>query len=63
LCGRRRSDPGRAGGPAGGGFDGINSQLDVYIDAGYIVSAMCHSDSGASALANKIGTILARAGK
>jgi len=43
-----------------GGFDGINSQLDIYVDAGYIVAAMCNYDSGASLLANKIGTILAR---
>ena len=43
-----------------GGFSGINSQLDIYVDSGYIVAAMCNYDSGASALANKIGTILAR---
>lgn len=43
-----------------GGFPGINSQLDIYIDSGYIVAAMCNYDSGASALANKIGAILAR---
>ena len=23
-----------------GGFDGINSQLDIYVDSGYIVAAM-----------------------
>ena len=43
-----------------GGFPGINSQLDIYVDSGYIVAAMCNYDSGASALANKIGAILAR---
>jgi len=43
-----------------GGFPGINSQLDVYVDSGYIVAAMCNYDSGASPLADKIGTILAR---
>jgi CubicO group peptidase (beta-lactamase class C family) len=44
----------------GGGFPGINSQLDIYVDSGYIIAAMCNTDSGASALANKIGSILAR---
>ena len=43
-----------------GGFDGINSQLDIYVDSGYIVAAMCNYDNGASPLADKIGTILAR---
>jgi CubicO group peptidase (beta-lactamase class C family) len=43
-----------------GGFPGINSQLDIYVDAGYIVAAMGNYDSGASPLADKIGSILAR---
>jgi CubicO group peptidase (beta-lactamase class C family) len=43
-----------------GGFNGINSQLDIYVDSGYVVAAMCNYDNGASPLANKIGTILAR---
>jgi CubicO group peptidase (beta-lactamase class C family) len=43
-----------------GGFPGINSQLDIYADLGYIVAAMCNYDTGASALANKAGSILAR---
>jgi len=43
-----------------GGFDGINSQLDIYVDSGYIVAAMSNYDNGASPLANKIGSILAR---
>jgi CubicO group peptidase (beta-lactamase class C family) len=43
-----------------GGFDGINSQLDIYVDSGHIVAAMCNYDNGASPLANKIGSILAR---
>jgi CubicO group peptidase (beta-lactamase class C family) len=43
-----------------GGFSGINSQLDIYVDSGYIVAAMCNYDNGASPLADKIGTILAR---
>jgi CubicO group peptidase (beta-lactamase class C family) len=43
-----------------GGFSGINSQLDIYVDSGYIVAAMCNYDNGASPLAGKIGRILAR---
>jgi CubicO group peptidase (beta-lactamase class C family) len=43
-----------------GGFDGINSQLDIHTDSGYIVAAMCNYDSGASPLADRIGSILAR---
>ena len=43
-----------------GGFPGINSQLDIYVDSGYIVAAMCNYDNGASLLANQIGRILAR---
>ncbi len=43
-----------------GGFPGINSQLDIYVDTGYIVAAMCNYDNGASPLANRIGRILAR---
>ncbi|MBN2264280.1 MAG: beta-lactamase family protein [Candidatus Aminicenantes bacterium] len=43
-----------------GGFDGINSQLDIYVDSGYIVAAMANVDMGASPLANRIGGILAR---
>jgi CubicO group peptidase (beta-lactamase class C family) len=43
-----------------GGFDGINSQLDIYVETGYIVAAMSNIDRGASPLANKIGSILAR---
>jgi CubicO group peptidase (beta-lactamase class C family) len=43
-----------------GGFAGINSQLDIYVDAGYIIAAMSNYDNGASPLANKIGLILSR---
>jgi CubicO group peptidase (beta-lactamase class C family) len=44
----------------GGGFSGINSKLDIFVDSGYILAAMSNYDSGASPLAAKIGTILAR---
>ncbi|MGE5741416.1 MAG: serine hydrolase domain-containing protein, partial [Candidatus Aminicenantes bacterium RBG_16_66_30] len=43
-----------------GGFSGINSQLDIYTDSGYIVAVMSNIDNGASPLANKIGRTLAR---
>jgi len=43
-----------------GGFPGINSQLDIHVDSGYVVAAMCNYDNGASPLADRIGTILAR---
>jgi CubicO group peptidase (beta-lactamase class C family) len=43
-----------------GGFDGINSQLDIYVDSGYIVAVMSNIDNGASPLANKIGRTLTR---
>ncbi len=44
----------------GGGFDGINSKLDIYLDRGYIVAVMSNTDSGASPVAQKVGQILAR---
>ena len=43
-----------------GGFDGIDSQLDIYVDAGYIVAVMSNIDRGASPLAAKIGRVLGR---
>jgi len=54
-----QSPAGKAVGHSGG-FDGINSQLDIYLDSGYIVAVMSNIDNGASPLANKIGRILAR---
>jgi CubicO group peptidase (beta-lactamase class C family) len=55
-----------ARGPSGkvvghsGGFDGINSRLDIYVDTGYIVAVMSNIESGASPLADRIGRTLAR---
>ncbi len=43
-----------------GGFDGINSNLDIYLDSGYVVAVMCNTDRGASPVAAKIGGFLAR---
>ncbi|MBU4330324.1 MAG: beta-lactamase family protein, partial [Acidobacteria bacterium] len=42
----------------GGGFDGINSNLDIFVDAGYIVAVMSNISNGASPLARKIQTLL-----
>jgi len=44
----------------GGGFDGINSDLSIYLDSGYIVAVMSNTDRGASSVAAKIGRLLAR---
>ncbi len=44
----------------GGGFDGINSNLDIFLDSGFIVAVMSNVDMGASPLARKIGQLLAR---
>jgi CubicO group peptidase (beta-lactamase class C family) len=43
-----------------GGFPGINSNLDVYVDKGYIVTAMSNYDQGASAVTYRIASLLAR---
>jgi len=44
----------------GGGFDGINSNLDIFLDAGYVVAVMSNSDRGASPVASKIAGFLGR---
>jgi CubicO group peptidase (beta-lactamase class C family) len=44
----------------GGGFDGINSNLDIFLDSGIIVAVMSNIDMGASPVARKIGQLLAR---
>ena len=41
-----------------GGFQGINAQLDIYPDSGYIVAVLSNRDNGASPLADKIGSTL-----
>jgi hypothetical protein len=43
-----------------GGFDGINSELDIYVDSGWIVVVMSNVDNGASPLAARLGRTLAR---
>ena len=44
----------------GGGFSGINSNLDIFVDSGYIVSVMSNVDRGASPLATKIQELIER---
>ena len=43
-----------------GGFSGINSELDIYVDSGLIVAVMSNVDNGASPLAARISRTLAR---
>ena len=43
-----------------GGFEGINSQLDIYLDSGYIVAVMSNVDMGASPVARRIAALLTR---
>jgi CubicO group peptidase (beta-lactamase class C family) len=43
-----------------GGFPGINSELDIYVDTGTIVAVMSNIDNGASPLAAKLGRLMAR---
>ena len=43
-----------------GGFDGINSNLSIYLKSGYIVAVMSNIDNGASPVARKIGHLLGR---
>jgi CubicO group peptidase (beta-lactamase class C family) len=57
--GVRQSPAGKIVGHSGG-FDGINSELDIYVDSGYIVVVMSNYDNGASPLATRIGRTLAR---
>lgn len=44
----------------GGGFPGINSNLDIFVDAGYIVAVLSNYDQGANPVARKISQLLAR---
>ena len=44
----------------GGGFPGINGNLDIFVDKGYIVAVLSNLDRGASPVAKKISQLLAR---
>jgi CubicO group peptidase (beta-lactamase class C family) len=43
-----------------GGFDGINSNLDIFLDRGYIVAMMSNYDNGASPVARRVEQLLSR---
>lgn len=43
-----------------GGFSGINSNLDIFLDKGYIVAVMSNISNGASPLADRISQLLVR---
>ena len=57
-----RFDDGHLGKVVGhsGGFSGINANLDIFVDAGYIVAAMTNYDRAASPVARKIKKLLER---
>jgi len=43
-----------------GGFPGINANLDIFLDRGYVVAVLSNYDRGASPVAEKISQLLAR---
>ena len=43
-----------------GGFSGINSNLDIFVESGYIAAVMSNVDQGASPLATKIQGLIER---
>lgn len=43
-----------------GGFAGINGNLDIFVDKGYIVTVLANVDDGASPLAGKINELVKR---
>ena len=43
-----------------GGFPGINSKLDMYLDTGYTVAVMANYDMAAMGVAEKIKELLGR---
>ncbi len=57
---------GIAEGPAGkvtghgGGFPGLNSNLDIFVDSGYVVVVMSNYDEGASPVARQISNLIGR---
>lgn len=46
-----------------GGFPGLNSNLDIFLDNGYVVAVMSNYDGGASPLAKKINHLIAQLSK
>ena len=48
------------GGPAGGGFTGINANLDMFLDTCYIAAVMTNYDGAGSPVDTKIAELLGR---
>jgi CubicO group peptidase (beta-lactamase class C family) len=46
----------------GGGFAGINANLDIFVDRGYVAAVMTNYDRAASPVATRIGELIARIG-
>jgi hypothetical protein len=44
----------------GGGFPGLNSNLDIMLDRGYVVAVMSNYGSAATPVATRIKGLLAR---
>ena len=44
----------------GGGFPGLNSNLDIMLDRGYVVAVMSNYGSAATPVATRINGLLAR---
>jgi len=44
----------------GGGFPGLNSNLDIFLDKGFVVSVMSNYDGGASPVARKVLQLINR---
>jgi CubicO group peptidase (beta-lactamase class C family) len=57
-----RIDEGPAGKIVGhsGGFAGINGNLDIFVDKGYIIAVLANTDNGASPLANRLKELAGR---
>jgi CubicO group peptidase (beta-lactamase class C family) len=44
----------------GGGFPGLNSNLDIFVASGYVVVVMSNYDEGASPVAQRINYLIGR---
>ena len=44
----------------GGGFDGISSNLDIFVDSGFVVAVMSNVDEGAIAVARRLNRLVGR---
>jgi CubicO group peptidase (beta-lactamase class C family) len=44
----------------GGGFPGLNGNLDIFVDSGYVVAVLANYDGGADPVAQRINNLLGR---